>query len=201
MLTNIIFDLGGVLFTNGTHRFAEILSQKCKRPISEISYLLNSSATGTAYREGKISRTEFWQHLRKTLNINEDIDALETEWITQYRLIHESHQIIESLHKQKKHVYFLSDNVKERIDRINDLYGFLRWFEGGVFSHEVGIRKPNPKVYAFLLEKYALNPHNSVFIDDKEENLPPAQKLGITPVLFTTPHELQEDLKSLNVLV
>jgi FMN phosphatase YigB (HAD superfamily) len=50
-------------------------------------------------------------------------------------------------------VYYLSDNVAERIEAVERRYDFLRLFTGGVFSHEVGVRKPNRGIYELLVER------------------------------------------------
>lgn len=197
MIKAIIFDLGGVLFTNGTKQFAQWVNQEYGIEVERLRQILDEGL-GTEYREGKISRDEFWKRALEELEIEANIDELEDRWIQGYKLIEGTKEIVLALAKQYK-VYFLSDNVKERVEKINSLYNFLEWFEGGVFSHEVGVRKPDPKIYQTTLEKACVRPEDSVFIDDKEINLPPARELGIHTILFTSPEECVEDLRKLGV--
>lgn len=56
---------------------------------------------------------------------------------------------------------------------------------GRVVSAEVHCVKPEPKIYELLLEKYHLQPEETVFIDDLEDNLEAARKLGIQTIHFT----------------
>ena len=88
----------------------------------------------------------------------------------------------------------------ERVDKINNRYHFLEWFQDGVFSHEVGVRKPNPKIYTYTLNKVHLKPEEVVFIDDKQSALDPARDMGITTILFESPELLRQKLEELNVL-
>ena len=51
-------------------------------------------------------------------------------------------------------------------------------FDGGVASCEVKVNKPDPRIYQALLDKYHLRADESIFIDDRAENLVPASALG-----------------------
>src|SRR3990167_2597682 len=182
MIKAIIFDLGGVLFTNGMRRFVKDISAKYNLEPERINAIIDGK-TGSQYREAKITRDEFWKIVLKKLNIPERNDDLEEQWINGYELIEGTKDIILELEKKYK-VYYLSDNVRERVDRLNNKYNFLEWFEGGIFSHEVGVRKPHPEIYRKALEKAQVEPTEAVFIDDKQTALEPAIKMGITSILF-----------------
>ncbi len=199
MIKAIVFDLGGVLFTNGTRLFAQYISTKHKKDQKEVYELLNYSDFGNAYREGKISEDEFYSSLKRELAMDDDINELKQKWFDVYQVIEGTRKIIEELRK-KYNVYFFSDNVKERVEYAHQRYGFLDWFDGGVFSHEVGFRKPHPKIYEIVIEQIGLKPEEIVFIDDKEINLPPAQKLGMKTILYKNPDQLRGELKKMKLL-
>lgn len=195
----MLFDLGGVVFENGTKLFITELAETYNLGREFVSGVINGEA-GNNYREGKMSRDDYWKAVTKELGIKADIDALEEAWISKYNLIEETKEIIDELKKQYK-LYYLSDNVRERVEKISTKHNFLEWFEGGIFSHEVGARKPQPEVYKAALEKIGVPPEEIVFIDDKEENLSPAEELGMNVLLFTDPHQLREDLIKLGVII
>jgi 2-haloacid dehalogenase len=71
---------------------------------------------------------------------------------------------------------------------------------GIVLSGEEKVCKPDPKIYKILLDRYQLCPEESIFIDDRQDNLETAQKLGIETILFKTAEQLRENLKKLRVL-
>jgi epoxide hydrolase-like predicted phosphatase len=199
MIQAIIFDLGGVLFTNGTKNFSEHLAEKYQVDVEKAKAILDKSKIGNAYRMGKITREAFWDTVKKELELTEHIDVLEQKWIDVYILIEETRDIIFKLSKKYK-VYFLSDNVKERVEAIDKKYNFRAWFHGGVSSHEVGIRKPHPDIYTIALKKTGFSADEVLFIDDKENNLTPAKELGMQTLLFETPEKLEKDLQSLTLL-
>ncbi len=83
--------------------------------------------------------------------------------------------------------------AKERFD-------FLHWFEGIVVSGEEKVRKPDPKIYEIILERYNIKPESSVFIDDSLPNIEQAKQMGIKGIHFKSPEKLREELTLLGVL-
>jgi epoxide hydrolase-like predicted phosphatase len=59
---------------------------------------------------------------------------------------------------------------------------FPQLFDGTVISGEVGVRKPDPRIYAMGAEAIALRPDECVFVDDLPGNLKPARELGMETV-------------------
>jgi len=59
-------------------------------------------------------------------------------------------------------------------------------FDGIVASCAVGLRKPNPEIYQHLLQKHGLDSEESIFIDDQEENILAAKKVGIEGIQYKT---------------
>lgn len=192
MIRLILFDLGGVVFTNGTRKFVETLSGRYSLHTDDIRAVLDGDM-GTRYREGTLTRDQFWYFVREKLSLTESADQLESEWISFYSVIQETKHIIETL-RTKYRVMYLSDNVKERVAALNRTYHFLSWFDGGIFSHDVGVRKPHPRVYEMALEAGNAKPEETVFIDDKPQALEPAERLGIHTILFESPEQLQRVL-------
>jgi epoxide hydrolase-like predicted phosphatase len=198
MIKAIIFDLGGVLFTDGTKKFIDEIGAQYNLDKEKVKEVMDGEI-GSFYRVGKISRDQFWKEFLTKLHLEADIDELENKWIGGYELIEGTRDVILEL-GQKYKVLFLSDNVKERVDAINQKYGFLAWFEGGVFSHEAGVRKPDSKIYQLALEKAGVEPEEAVFVDDKAPFLEPAVQMGMTTFLFETPGSLREKFINARIL-
>lgn len=198
MIQAVIFDLGGVLFTNGTKKFIEDISSTYGIDPEIVKDVMDGDV-GSRYRESKITRDQFWNTVLEKLNISEDREKLENQWIGGYTLIEGTRDIIRDLAK-KYSLYYLSDNVRERVKKINERYNFLGLFDDGVFSHDVGMRKPNPEIYRYLLDKIQVRPEETVFIDDKQSALEPAKKMGMETILFVNPDLLRQKLRELKIL-
>ncbi len=198
MIQLILFDLGGVLFTNGLKIFSAAISQRYGLPVDKVKDILDG-AWGSLYREGKISRDVFWQGTVERLHLTEPIDALEHEWFESYAIIPGTREIVNELFKRYT-IFYLSDNMKEREEYLNKKFQFTLLFHGGVFSHEVGARKPDPRIYQHALEKAQISGEETLFIDDKPTALVPAQSMGMTTILFESPEQLREALRGLQIL-
>ena len=79
---------------------------------------------------------------------------------------------------------------------VND-YPFLQVFDGILLSSEAGTRKPDPRIYRLLLDRYAIDPASAVFIDDREENVRAAERLGIRGIVFQGPGQLKQEIFTL----
>ncbi|HEX3412990.1 MAG TPA: HAD family phosphatase [Stellaceae bacterium] len=79
-------------------------------------------------------------------------------------------------------------------------FEFLRWFRGILVSGEVEVIKPDPRIFALLIQRFAMEPRRTVYIDDVEANAAAARLFGIHAIHFTTPAKLREELAGLGLL-
>jgi 2-haloacid dehalogenase len=79
-------------------------------------------------------------------------------------------------------------------------FPLLGWFDGTVVSGREGIAKPDPAIYRRLLDRFGLTPDTRLMIDDTQENLETASKLGIQTILFRSSGQLQTELEVVGVL-
>ena len=80
---------------------------------------------------------------------------------------------------------------------LNVLCATHKWiadFDVVVWSYELKIAKPDAAIYKALLERIGTRPEETLFLDDREENIVAARALGIDGLLFTTVEQLQKDL-------
>jgi len=81
-------------------------------------------------------------------------------------------------------IYILSNLDRGSYEAMDAMLpGFFELFDGVVISAHVGLMKPNPAIYTYLLDTYKLKPEETVFIDDQQENLNAAERNGIFPIL------------------
>lgn len=58
------------------------------------------------------------------------------------------------------------------------------YFDDIILSDKVGIKKPDPRIFLYLLEKHKLDPRTCIFIDDQYKNLEAAQQMGINKTIL-----------------
>lgn len=90
-------------------------------------------------------------------------------------------------------LYLSNFSFKIRRECSDALY-FMPQMEGGIFSCDVNLIKPDPAIYRLLLDRYGLDPARCVFIDDTAENLVPAGELGLHTLLFEDPAQAERML-------
>ncbi len=92
---------------------------------------------------------------------------------------------IRSLKARGLQVFYLS-NYSCRLRTQNpQALCFLKEMDGGVFSYEVHLLKPDPAIYRAICDKYRLIPEETAFIDDMEENVTGAQSCGLQAIRYT----------------
>lgn len=62
-----------------------------------------------------------------------------------------------------------------------------------VFSNEIGLVKRKNKIYKVAIKKLKCKASESIFIDDKKENIERAEKLGINGILFKNTSQLKKN--------
>lgn len=67
-------------------------------------------------------------------------------------------------------------------------------FDAVIISSQVGVVKPNPKIFEFMLDELGLKPGEVVYIDDLERHVSAAEALGITAIHYKSFEQLQEEL-------
>lgn len=180
MIKNLIFDFGDV-FINLDKKGAmeRALNLFEMDTLSEEIHAIN-----TLYEQGLMSTDEFVEfYMDNFPNLNED-DIIGT-WnyilrdFPNHRL-----EFVQQLAAEKKYKLILLSNTNElHINWIKENVGFYdefkNCFDAFYLSHEIQLRKPNPNIYEFVLKENNINAADSLFIDDTEENIISASKLGI----------------------
>ena len=108
--------------------------------------------------------------------------------------------ILQALHDRGVPLYALSNWSAETYPLAARRFDFLRLFRGLVISGEVGVIKPDPRIFRILLERHRIAPAEAVYIDDNPRNAEAARALGIHGIHFTDPGKLKRELEDLRLL-
>jgi putative hydrolase of the HAD superfamily len=83
----------------------------------------------------------------------------------------------------------ITNNALELRDLWRPLLPIDEIFDTVVDSCEVGVRKPDPRIFEMALDRLDVAPEQAAFLDDYEGNVKAAQALGMTGVLVAPDHE------------
>lgn len=91
---------------------------------------------------------------------------------------------VRELKEKGYRVLFLSNFSHHLLVQVPQYMEFLKDMDGGVFSYEAKLAKPDHKIYELLFQRYDLVPENCLFIDDRQDNVEAAISCGMNAVQF-----------------
>lgn len=185
MIKNIIFDIGNVLVEY--HIGNSIKQFKLEEAkVNKANDILIKSNKWRQYLNGEILDSEILYYFcRKYPHLQQEFNLLlekEKSKNTLYE-IEENTNLLINLSK-KYDIYLLSNITKETLENIQEMFEFMRYAKGGVYSYVEHISKPEKEIFRRLLRKYSLNPEESIFIDDRKKNVEIAEELGIKGIHY-----------------
>ncbi len=86
-------------------------------------------------------------------------------------------------------VYLLSNYGKTSFEYARERFSFFEEADGEVISYEIKKVKPEPEIYQCLLDKYGLKAEETLFVDDKIENVEGALQMGLQSFVWTSYEE------------
>lgn len=202
-IKNIIFDLGGVLVDwNPEYVFLDVFKGDRKKmqwffdEVCTFEWNENQDA-GYPLEQATDDRIKLFPQYE------EYIQMFYGRWEEMLRLpIDGSVEILKKLVDNPDYkVVALTNWSAETFHVALQKFDFLHWFEGIVVSGTEKTRKPFADIYRITLDRYQLDPVNSLFIDDNKRNIKAAQKLGIQTIHFQNPSQLETCLEILGVSI
>lgn len=94
-------------------------------------------------------------------------------------------------------VLYLSNYSRHVMNANPEVLDFIKYTDGGVFSCDVKLIKPDPKIFGVICEKYDLSPEECVFIDDNAANILAAGKFGMKTIHFQNYDQAYRELCAL----
>ena len=88
--------------------------------------------------------------------------------------------------------YILSNWSAETYEGMEEKYPFLKDFEGKIISGRDFLIKPDPAIYELAISRFDLVPQETLFIDDRLDNIEAAQKLNFQTIHLTDPSLIQD---------
>jgi HAD superfamily hydrolase (TIGR01509 family) len=158
-MKNIVFDLGGVVF----HRDAK----KVRKELIDFFAFIFAAKMPLFWEEydrGTLTFDEVLDELSRSKGCDRAVaeDYLR-EALDRQEAVPQTAALIRDLKRAGYRLYVLSNMSREFIDflRRTEIYGC---FDGEVVSCEEGVVKPEPRIYEILLDRFGLDPAETLFI-------------------------------------
>ncbi|MDP3740853.1 MAG: HAD-IA family hydrolase [bacterium] len=188
----IIFDLGGVVVHGG---YLEFIGQYCLNCLTSAGHKKILKLEHDV-NLGKISEADFYRQLQSVFGVH----------LTAKRM-HDL--ILEKMQPNKLLLKILAKLKKSKIVMFTNSIGHiaqealgkgrkpLKSFFGHVFdSTKIHLAKPDAKAFQYILKKMKVKPQESLFVDDRLENIIAARKIGMNGIVYKSASQFKKTLKS-----
>ena len=101
---------------------------------------------------------------------------------------------------ERARLWALSNTNSAHYRFLAEQYSFFRFFSGKVLSFEVGLQKPDARIFKRALELADVTAHRALFVDDHLPNVESARAVGIDAFQFTTPGQFVQEMRTRQLL-
>jgi putative hydrolase of the HAD superfamily len=199
MIQAVISDLGKVVLLFDNAIFYRKMAEVCPLSVAEIRGIVHRSPKFIdLFDLGKISPREFYEWATGRLGARIGYEEFMAAYTDVFWL---NRPVLDLLHrlKPKCRLILVSNCDIVRFEFIRKKFPQIGIFEGRVLSYELGLMKPDPRVYQEALKLAQAEPSACVFIDDMAVNVEGAAALGIKGILYTPDTDLAKELAALGV--
>lgn len=193
----IFWDWGGVCCHPGEHFSYQPMLAYAGLSADEIS-AQSRDIEKRLYR-GEIDDQQFWSEVTKRFNLPEyPLAELRAAYQSSYHVYQDVLDLIR-LNKETYRMVLLSNLAGDLSDFIEKRHGLAEIFDELLFSHRLGMMKPDLQIFNHALARSAVRADQALFIDDSSENIDAAAHLGLQTLLVRSKGEMLLDLNRLGL--
>jgi putative hydrolase of the HAD superfamily len=194
----VAFDIGGVLEVPTDNALAGRWERRLGLPRGELFGRLRRSGLGRDANLGRVSAAEFALALGRLYGLDrpttEELLAELWDWYVG-ELNTGMAAYFQGL-RPRCRTAILSNAAEGGHREEERRYGFAGMADVLVYSYEVGIEKPDQRIYEIACERLGVRPSEVVFLDDLEANVAAARRLGMRAVLFQSNAQAIADVEA-----
>ncbi len=186
--------MGGVLVRTESQAPRGHLAQRLGLTPKQLTSLVFDTEVSIRATVGDVPEEAVWQYVAETLNLDANgLAAFMQEFWAGDNLDADLHQFVKDLHKNYK-VGLLSNAWSGARAVLDSRYHMLGVFDVTIFSAEVGLAKPDPRIYQLALHRLGVETAQAIFVDDFQANVDAANALGMHGVSFKNSLQARQDV-------
>ena len=198
-IRHVFFDIGGVLATNGWDREQRKIAIE-KFQLNEAEFQLRHEEMVGSLEQGQIGLDEYLDIAVFYEQRSFTKEEFRKFVFDQSRPYQETIEIARAIAEGCTYWVMTMNNESEDLNRHRIAsFGLDEVFDAFLSSCWIGLRKPARKFYDRALGISEARPAESVFIDDRMQNLEPAKQLGMHTIHYQSAPKLADDLRNLGV--
>jgi epoxide hydrolase-like predicted phosphatase len=191
----IYFDLGGVIVRTEDKTLRSALGQRFGMTYDEMDRFVFGCETAKKASIGLISEEQHWRDVARRLGVDDEWKPIADAFFAGDRIDRSLLAFIQSVRPGLK--TGVISNAWDGLRAYMQEQGFLTPFDEIIVSAEVGIVKPDARIYHFALQKLGVQPDEAIFVDDMPENIAAANALGMKGVHFRSAEQALAEIKQL----
>ena len=189
--------MGGVLLRTEDHSPRQMWADRLGLSAKELSKLVFDSQASRLASVGDGSVEAIWDGLADRFDLSQpEREQLERDFWSGDEVDHDLLAFVRELRPTYK-TALLSNAWPDVRHFIENVWGFADAFDQMVISAEVGLVKPDPRIYQLTLDRLEVAAEKAVFIDDFEENVQGARQVGLQAIRFHSPDQVVAELEAL----
>jgi len=194
MIRNIIFDVGQVFLLYYYVPVFDIIAEKYQKTMETVKKAYYSHILD--YDRGNLTTDEFVANIAKDLSITMTAEEF---WSVYFQHMRINRLLVDDVRKKlyKKFNLYLLSNINDRNESYFREKVGVDMFEKVFFSNHFHTIKPEGRYFQIFLEQTGISPEQSVFTDDKEDNLETARRFGLKTILFQNNKQFFDELKKI----
>jgi epoxide hydrolase-like predicted phosphatase len=186
----VIFDFGGVLMKTLDYRPRHAWDERLSLPHGSVESIVHGSEIWHKTQLGQVTVTDYWNAVARRLGLRQDeIGQFERDYFSGDVLDTNLVNYIQDLRAIGHPIALLSNDSPTLADKL-DALGVAHLFDPLVISAHIGVMKPNPTAYLAVLEQLQRKPLETIFVDDRLENVEAANALGIYGIHYRSEIDL-----------
>jgi glucose-1-phosphatase len=193
-IKNIIFDLGGVILDLEVPRTVKGFADLSGLTAEEVLHRFRTSDGFEKYERGEYTDHEFREFVKDLYDLDVDDALIDECWNAMLLDVPVARlQLLQSL-RQKYQTFLLSNTNTIHLNHINNVIlpqshnipSLDAYFHKSYYSHFIGKRKPEARIFAQVLEENNLNAEDTLFLDDNMDNIAGARAVGLQTAFVDT---------------
>ena len=193
----IIFDIGGVLVRTVDRAPRQALAEQLCMTSQALEELVFGGESGRRAQLGQITEAEQWAYACQQVGWPvEQAAEFRARFFAGDRLDTELLRYIRGWRPAYK-TGLISNGMNGTRAMIEGPWAMGALFDAIVLSGEVGVMKPDPRIYQLALARLEAQPEQAVFIDDFQHNIDGARAVGMHGIRFCSPEQVMAELEAL----
>ena len=193
----MIWDLGGVLLRTENYAPRRALAERFGMTLGEIEDFVFSGESGDRAQRGEISVEQHWDFQRIKLGLSlDEMQAFREQFWEGDRLDTDLVAYIRQLRQSYK-TGLLSNAFSDLRQVVTEVWDFADAFDEMIISAEVGLVKPDTRIYQLALDRLGVAPEAAVFIDDFIRNVEGARAVNMRAIHYSNPQQARRELENL----